>query len=402
MTKPAIDLLSAASFAQGQPHQQFRWLRRHDPVYWHPEVNGPGFWAVTRYHDVRAVGRDPKTYSSYAGGIMIGDSDAASLAASRNMMLIMDPPQHTRYRMLVSQQFKPRSAQVLRPRIEELARRIVDRIITRGECDLVSDIAGELPSYVIADLMGIPLEDGRHLYELTEKMHASEESVTAAQRAAALMEMLNYAMGVADGKRKHPGSDLATQLLNAEIDGDRLTPAEYGLFFLLLINAGGDTTRNLLAGGILALFENPDQRRRLQEDPDALLPATVEEMLRYVSPVIYMRRTATRDAELGGRRIKAGDKVVMYYGSANRDESVFPDPDRFDAGRTPNEHIAFGGGGTHFCLGAHIARLEIQVMLREILIRLPDIEPAGPARWLASNFISGPQRLPVKFTAKAV
>jgi cytochrome P450 len=402
MTKPAIDLLSAASFAQGQPHQQFRWLRRHDPVYWHPEVNGPGFWAVTRYHDVRAVGRDPKTYSSYAGGIMIGDSDAASLAASRNMMLIMDPPQHTRYRMLVSQQFKPRSAQVLRPRIEELARRIVDRIITRGECDLVSDIAGELPSYVIADLMGIPLEDGRHLYELTEKMHASEESVTAAQRAAALMEMLNYAMGVADGKRKHPGSDLATQLLNAEIDGDRLTPAEYGLFFLLLINAGGDTTRNLLAGGILALFENPDQRRRLQEDPDALLPATVEEMLRYVSPVIYMRRTATRDAELGGRRIKAGDKVVMYYGSANRDESVFPDPDRFDVGRTPNEHIAFGGGGTHFCLGAHIARLEIQVMLREILIRLPDIEPAGPARWLASNFISGPQRLPVKFTAKAV
>ena len=398
---PAIDLLSAASFAQGQPHDQFRWLRRHDPVCWHPEAHGRGFWAVTRYQDVRAVGRDPRTYSSYAGGIMIGDSDEASLAASRNMMLIMDPPQHTRYRMLVSQQFKPRSAQALRPRIEELAHKIIDRVITRGECDLVSDIAGELPSYVIADLMGVPLEHGRHLYELTEKMHASEETVTVQERAIASMEMLNYAMRVADDKRKHPGSDLATQLLNAEIDGDRLTPAEYSLFFMLLINAGGDTTRNLLAGGMLALFDNPGQRRQLQDNLEALLPAAVEEMLRYISPVIYMRRTATCDTELGGKKIRAGDKVVMYYGSANRDESVFPDPDRFDVERIPNDHLAFGGGGTHFCLGAHIARIEIQVMLREILTRLPDIQPAGPAQWLASNFISGLRRLPVKFTARS-
>ncbi len=400
MTTPAIDLLSAASFAQGQPHDQFRWLRRHDPVYWHPEPHGRGFWAVTRYHDVRAVGRDPKTYSSFAGGIMIGDSDEASLAAARNMMLMMDPPQHTRYRMLVSQQFKPRTAQAWRPRIEELARKIIDRVITRGECDLVSDIAGELPSYVIADLMGVPLEDGRHLYELTEKMHASDEAVTVQERAIASMEMLNYAMGVADDKRKHPGSDLATQLLNAEIDGDRLTPAEYSLFFMLLINAGGDTTRNLLAGGMLALFDNPSQRRRLQDNLEALLPAAVEEMLRYISPVIYMRRTATCDTELGGKEIRAGDKVVMYYGAANRDETVFPDPDRFDVGRIPNDHLAFGGGGTHFCLGAHLARIEIQVMLREILTRLPDIQPAAPAQWLASNFISGLRQLPVKFKAQ--
>ena len=397
---PPIDLLSAASFAQGQPHDQFRWLRRHYPVYWHPEPHGRGFWAVTRYHDVRAVGRDPKTYSSFAGGIMIGDSDEASLAAARNMMLMMDPPQHTRYRMLVSQQFKPRTAQAWRSRIEELARKIIDRVITRGECDLVSDIAGELPSYVIADLMGVPLEDGRHLYELTEKMHASDEAVTVQERAIASMEMLNYAMGVADDKRKHPGSDLATQLLNAEIDGDRLTPAEYSLFFMLLINAGGDTTRNLLAGGMLALFDNPSQRRRLQDNLEALLPAAVEEMLRYISPVIYMRRTATCDTELGGKEIRAGDKVVMYYGAANRDETVFPDPDRFDVGRIPNDHLAFGGGGTHFCLGAHLARIEIQVMLREILTRLPDIQPAAPAQWLASNFISGLRQLPVKFKAQ--
>jgi cytochrome P450 len=346
------------------------------------------------------VGRDPKTYSSYKGGILIGDPDEPALAASRNMMLIMDPPQHTRYRQLVSRQFTPHSVQALRPRIEELAVRIVDRVSARGECDLVRDIAGELPSYVIADLMGIPLEDGRRLYELTEKMHASEEAVTQDERGIASMEMLNYAMGVAEDKRKHPGSDLATQLLNSQIDGDRLTPAEYGLFFMLLINAGGDTTRNLLAAGMLALFDNPGQRRRLQENLDALLPSAVEEMLRYVSPVIYMRRTATCDTELGGMKIGAGHKVVMYYGSANRDETIFTNPDEFDIGRTPNDHIAFGGGGTHFCLGAHLARLEIQVMLREILTRLPDIRPAAPPQWLASNFISGLTRLPVQFTTR--
>jgi cytochrome P450 len=231
-------------------------------------------------------------------------------------------------------------------------------------------------------------------------MHASEEAVTQDERGIASMEMLRYAMGVAEDKHKHPGSDLATQLLNSQIDGDRLTPAEYGLFFMLLINAGGDTTRNLLAAGMLALFDNPHQRRRLQENLDALLPGTVEEMLRYVSPVIYMRRTATCDTELGGMKIGAGDKVVMYYGSANRDETIFANPDEFDVRRAPNDHIAFGGGGTHFCLGAHLARLEIQVMLREILTRLPDIEPAGLPQWLASNFISGLTRLPVQFTAR--
>jgi len=395
---PAIDLLSAASFANGQPHEQFRWLRRNAPVYRHPEPHGRGFWAVTRYNEVRAVGRDPKTYSSYKGGIQIDDPSGPALAATRNMMLMMDPPQHTRYRQLVSRQFTPHSVQALRPRIEQLAAEIIDRVSTRGECDLVRDIAGELPSYVIADLMGIPLEEGRRLYELTEKMHASEEAVTQDERNIASMEMLSYAMGVAEHKRKHPGSDLATQLLNSQIDGDRLTPAEYSLFFMLLINAGGDTTRNLLAAGMLALFENPAQRRRLQENLDAMLPGTVEEMLRYVSPVVYMRRTATCDTELGGTKIGEGDKVVMYYGAANRDETIFADPDQFDIGRTPNDHIAFGGGGAHFCLGAHLARLEIQAMLREIFTRLPDIRSAGAPQWLASNFISGLTHLPAQFT----
>jgi cytochrome P450 len=401
MAHPKIDLLSVALFAHGQPHDQFRWLRANDPVYRHEEANGSGFWAVTRHEDVCTVSRDPKTYSSYAGGIALEDMDPNGLAASRNMMLFMDPPQHTRYRALVSAQFIPRSARAMKARIEELARKIVDRVIDRGECDLVSQIAGELPSYVIAELMGIPLEDGRLLYEWTEKMHSSSEAVPEIEKRTASMQMLQYALGIADEKRKKPGDDLATRLLNSEIDGDRLTPEEYTFFFLLLINAGGDTTRNLLAGGMLALFENPDQRRTLQGDLDRLLPLAVEEMLRYVSPVAYMRRTATCDTELGGKKIAAGDKVVMYYGSANRDKAVFAEPDRFEVGRDPNEHVAFGGGGTHFCIGAHIARIEIQVMLREILTRLPDIEAAGVAEWLPSNFISGPRHLPVRFSASA-
>lgn len=394
---PQIDLVSASSYAHGQPHEQFRWLRENDPVHWHEMKDARGFWAVTCYQDVWAIGRDAKTYSSYAGGIMLDDPDEAALRQSRTMMLHMDPPEHTRYRMLVSKEFIPRSANALRPRIEELAKKIIDDVIARGECDLMPDIAGVLPSYVIADLMGIPLQDGRRLYALTEKMHSAHEAVSDQERAAAALEMLSYALNLADEKRKHPGNDIATKLLNAEIDGDRLTPSEYSFFFLLLINAGGDTTRNLLGGGMLALFNNPDQRRRLQHNLDALLPTAVEEMLRYVSPVIYMRRTATSDAELGGKKIRKGDKVVMYYGSANRDAAMFPEPDKFDVGRTPNEHIAFGGG-THFCLGSHIARVEIQVMLRQILTRLPDIEQAGPVEYLASNFISGPSKLPVRFT----
>jgi cytochrome P450 len=399
-SSPTIDLVSAASFAHGQPHEQFRWLREHDPVHWHEQKDSRGFWAVTRYRDVWAIGRDAKTYSSYAGGIGLDDPPEVALQLTRNMMLHMDPPNHTRYRALVSREFIPRSANALRPRIEELAKKIIDDVIERGECDLMPEIAGVLPSYVIADLMGIPLDDGRRLYALTEKMHSAHEAVSEQERSAAFLEMMRYALDLAEEKRKHPADDIATKLLNAEIDGDHLTPSEYSFFFLLLINAGGDTTRNLLGGGMLALFNNPDERRRLQSNLDALLPTAVEEMLRYVSPVIYMRRTATCDTELGGKKIHAGDKVVMYYGAANRDPSMFPEPDKFDVARTPNEHIAFGGG-THFCLGSHIARLEIGVMLREMMTRLPDIEQAGPVEYLTSNFISGPSKLPVRFTPKS-
>ena len=392
-----IDLLDPASFASGQPHEQFRWLRDHAPVYRHDEPDGPGFWAVTRYEDVREVGRDPVHYSSMPT-IMIPDLANIDFG-DHHMMITSDPPRHTRLRRIINSQFTPRAADRLGERIDELATQIIDAVIERGECDAVTDIAGEMPSFVIAELLGIPLDDGRRLYHLTETIHAAPESVPEGAGLTAIIEMFNYARQVAEDKRKEPADDLASRILAAEVDGERLDDIDFNLFFLLLIDAGGDTTRNLVGGGLVALFEHPDQRRRLQADLDALLPTTVDEMLRWVSPVIYMRRTATEDCELAGTSIGTGDKVVMYYGSANRDERAFAEPERFDVGRSPNEHIAFGGGGPHFCLGAHIARVEIQALLRELLTRLADITPAAPTEWLASNFISGPKHLPITFTA---
>jgi cytochrome P450 len=391
-----IDLLDPASFANGQPHEQFRWLRDNAPVYRHPERDGPGFWAVTRYDDVRAVGRDPEHYSSVPT-ILIPDLAAIDFG-DHQMMITSDPPRHTRLRRIINTQFTPRAVDRLRDRIEQLATRIVDAVIERGECDAVTDIAGEMPSFVIADLLGIPLDDGRRLYHLTETIHAAPESVPPGAGLNAVSEMFNYAHDVAEHKRIRPADDLATRILHAEVDGERIDDIDFNLFFLLLVDAGGDTTRNLVGGGLVALFEHPDERRRLQDDLDGVLPTAVDEMLRWASPVIYMRRTATRDLQLAGTPIAAGDKVVMYYGSANRDDRAFAEPDRFDVRRSPNDHIAFGGGGPHFCLGAHIARVEIRAMLREVLTRLPDVEPAGPVEWLASNFISGPKRLPVAFT----
>jgi len=392
---PPIDLLSSGSFACGQPHEQFRWLRENDPVHWHPEPDGPGFWAVTRYDDVRAVGRDPKTYSS-APTIMIPDTSMD--VGDHTMMISTDPPRHTGLRRILARDFVPRAARLLRPRIEELATTIVDGVAARGTCDLVTDVAGLMPSYVIAELLGIPHADGVALYALTEAVHATPGESDGPTGPEAAAQMFAYASEVWRTKRDHPADDLASTIIHAEANGRQLDELDFQLYFMLLIDAGGDTTRNLVSAGMRALFDHPDQRARLAADLDGLLPTAVEEMLRWVSPVVYMRRTATCDTELRGRTITAGDKVVIYYGSANRDPAVFADPERFDVTRTPNEHVAFGGGGPHFCLGAHVGRIEIHALLRELLTRLPDIEPDGPTTWLPSSFISGPKSMPVRFT----
>jgi cytochrome P450 len=345
------------------------------------------------------ISRQPKLFSSYARGVMMPEPDEMGLAANRQMMLVMDPPQHDRFKLLVSRGFTPRNAQNLGPRIAELATEIVDDVIEQGECDLVHDVTGRLPSGLIAELMGIPRADGERLYELTEIMHTTDAAVASPEiQLAAIGEMLGYAHGVAERKRVEPGDDIATTLVNASVDGDRLTDDELQWFFLLLVNAGGDTTRNLLAAGIQLLFDHPDERARLLADLDGLMPTAVEEMLRYTSPVVHFRRTAMADTEIRGTRIAEGDKVVVFYGAANRDADVFTDADAFDVGRDPNPHLAFGGGGPHLCLGMHVARLEISIMLRELLARIPDLGPAGEPSALASNFIAGVRTMPVCFT----
>ncbi len=394
-----IDLVSPETFARsGHPWEQYAWLRANDPVHWHHEPDGPGFWAITKHDDVRTISRTPKTFSSYEKGVMLPDPDEMGLMAQRLMMLSMDPPQHDRFKLLVSRGFTPKNAPLLRPRIEELAREIVETALAKGSCDFVGEIAGRLPSGLIAELMGMPREDGERLYDLTEIMHTNDDAVAPPHvKAAAIGEMLGYAQSVAERKRSEPGDDLATVLVNAEVEGDRLTDSEFQWFFLLLVNAGGDTTRNLLAAGLQLLFDHPEQRRRLVENPDALLGTAIEEMLRYASPVSHFKRTVMHDTEIRGRKMRAGDRVVLFYGSANRDEDVFDRPDEFDIGRDPNPHVAFGAGGPHLCLGMHVARVELAVMFRELLIRMPHIEPNGPIERMHSSFIAGIHSMPVRY-----
>lgn len=398
---PTIDLLSPASFAAGQPHEQFDWLRAYAPVYRHPEPDGPGFWALTRYDEVKAVGRDAETFSSQPT-IMIRDPRRDSKVfggGDRTMMLNADPPLHTRMRRLLSREFTPKAVAALRPPIDALARQIIDEVATTNTCDLVDDIAGKMPSYVIADLLGIPLEDGRRLYHLTEAIHAAPETLAPGAQQAAIAEMYKYANQVFADKTAEgaTGDSLSDVLLRAELDGRPTDAIDYFLWFLLLVDAGGDTTRNLVGGGMDALFGHPGQLDWLRADLAARLPGAIEELLRWVSPVVYMRRTATRDTTIGETAVQAGDKVVMYYGAANRDPAVFADPHRLDLARSPNPHVAFGGGGPHYCLGAHLARLEIEALMGELLTRLPALTPTAPAEWQASNFISGPRRLAVAF-----
>ncbi|MBL6854636.1 MAG: cytochrome P450 [Alphaproteobacteria bacterium] len=390
-----IDLWDPNSFAHGHPLAQYDWLRTNDPVHFQQEPAGPGFWAVTRFQDVWDVDRNFQAYSSEPT-IMIQDPLGGQNFGPYKMMLMMDPPQHTAFRKLIRQEFTVPTAADKKPRIQELARQIVDAVIEKGECDFVSQVAGEMPSYVIAELMGMPLDDGRELYKLTEAIHTTAGGTPSEEGASAVGKMFEYGTQLIAEKRARPKDDLATKLLAAEVDGKKLDDVEFLLFFLLLIDAGGDTTRNLLSSGMIALLENPDQHRWLMEDLPGRLPSAREELLRWASPVIYMRRTARHDVELAGRKVKEGDKVVMYFGAANRDPAKFAHADRLDLSRTPNEHIAFGTG-PHGCLGQHIARIEIDAMLVEVLTRMKNFRLKGEPRWLPSNFISGPQVMPVTF-----
>jgi cholest-4-en-3-one 26-monooxygenase len=394
-----IDLCNPDRFLEGVPLGMFATLRREAPVYWHPDPKGPGFWAVTKYADVIRCSRDPRTYSSARKAVFFFDPEPEDLANMQLMMVNMDPPKHTKLRSLVNKGFTPRMVGRLEPRLRQISNAILDGVAARGRCDFVSEVAAELPLQAIAELLGIPLADRHMVFEWSNKLIGFDDpeyqqSLDDGKAAAA--EMYAYANELALRRRDNPGDDLVSVLMNAEVDGQKLNELEFDLFFLLLAVAGNETTRNLISGGMLALIEHPAQRTRLLAKP-ALIQTAVDEMLRWVSPVMMFRRTAMRDTELRGQQIREGDKVILYYISANRDEEAFANADCFDVGRSPNDHVAFGIG-EHFCLGSNLARLEIRIMFEEILRRLPDIELGGPVERLRSSFINGIKRMPVCFT----
>ncbi len=395
-----VDLLDPDTFVEGVPYDQFALLRREAPVFRHPEPGAPGFWAITKHEDIVNISLDPQTFSSAHKGSLMIDPPEDAMAVMRMLLINQDSPQHTKYRRLVSRAFTPRMIRALEPHIREVTAQIIDRIAPRGECDFVTDVAAELPLQAIVEMMGVPLEDRHRVFEWSNKMIGHDDpeyAVDPDTPRLASLELYQYAHGLAAERRRRPRDDILSVLLQADVDGEALSEPEFDAFFLLLAVAGNETTRNTISGGLLALIEHPDQRQRLQADP-TLMPAAVEELLRWVTPVMQFRRTATRDTVLRGQKVREGDKIILYYPSGNRDEDAFPEPDRLDLGRTPNDHVAFGPGGPHFCLGANLARLEIRVMFEELLSRLPDIELAGPVERLRSNFINGIKHMPVRFT----
>jgi cholest-4-en-3-one 26-monooxygenase len=374
-------------------------LRREDPVHWHPEPDGPGFWAVMRHADVRTVSRDPATYSSELGSTFIDTQTDEALAQLRLTILNMDPPKHNRYRRLVSRGFTPRVVGQLMEAIERRAARIVDDLADGGEVDFVEEIAGKLPLEMICEMIGIPEADWPRMFELSNLLVGGQDPEYQADPGAgevAAAEIYAYCDAVAADRRANPREDIMSVLVHAELDGERLDDLELNLFFVTLVVAGNETTRNLINHSMLAFLEHPEQAQRLRDDP-SLWPTAVDECLRWGTSIQNFRRTATRDTELRGVPIAAGDKVVMYYMSANRDDEVFEDPYRFDVGRTPNDHVTFGGGGVHHCLGANLARAEIGAMMRQVVERLPDLELAGEPIRLRSDFVNGVKHMPVRF-----
>ncbi len=393
-----IDLADPDTFVDAVPHDAFAWLRREDPVHFNPEADGPGFWVVTRYEDIRTVHRDVETFSSELGGIFIGDLEPDQLAA-RKSIIDSDPPRHDELRAPLNPRFTPRAVTSLEQRMRTITADVLDRALPLGEFDFVEHVSSEIPMQVFAELMGIPEEERRHVVELGNQLiggqdpefdEPDEESRLLPLGHPASREVIELGRKLAAARRAEPGEDLVSLLV---FEG--LTQQEYDVNFLLLAVAGNETTRHTITHGMLALLENPDQLERLRADPE-LFRFAGEEMLRWATPIHYQRRTASRDTELGGTAIAAGEKVTTWLGSGNRDEAYFPDPDMFDVGRTPNRQMAFGPGGIHHCLGAPLARLEVRVVFEELLGRAFELELAGPPERLRSNAFNGIKRLPVR------
>jgi len=401
MNTATIDLLDLDRFQRLEHHEMFRRLRAEARLWWQAHPTSTGFWNVVKHADVVEVGRDPERFSSELGGVGLLDPGRTRLADLRGQILTeMDPPKHTRYRLLVNKGFTPRMIGLLEQHLRYRAELIVDAVIGRGSCDLVSDIAAELPLQAIAEIMGVPQEERDLLFGWSNRLIGADDpeyAVSPTEGRQAAEELAVYINDLAKLRRAAPRDDIVSKLINAEIDGDRLSEQEFDLFILLLTIGGNETTRYTTSAGVLALLRHPDQFELLRDDLDGRLPGAVEEFLRWATPVYQFRRTATMDTELRGQAIAAGDKVVVWYVSANRDEEVFEEPFRFDIARSPNPHVSFGGGGPHFCLGANLARMELRLIFREIIERMPDLRATGDAEILRSNFISGIKHLPVAF-----
>ena len=395
-----VDLSDPDTFTAGVPHAALARLRAADPVHWQPMDGEPGFWAVLRHADVVRVARNPEVFSSSAGGITVEDADDETLGRVRTMLLAMDPPRHTTHRGPVSAHFRPRMIAALQERVRTICRQIMAEAAERGDVEFVGEVAAQLPNRVIGELFGLPRRDWEYLRKLTERSSGGHDPDDGEPDDAPVpggVEMDVYAVDLAAARRRDGlGYDFTSAILSAQFGDRPMNDMDFGGFFVQLVTAGNDTTRSLLSSGLLTLLRHPAQLAELRADR-SLLPAAVEEIVRYDNPLHYFRRTATVDTELSGTPIRAGDKVAMYYTSANRDEDVFDDPHTFDIRRDRNPHLSFGMG-IHFCLGAHLARLEGRVFFDELLDAFSGIELTGDPVRIRSNLNNGLKRLPIRLT----
>ena len=401
---PHIDLTQPETFMGGQPREVYSYLRQQEPVYWHEDPEqGVGFWAVTRQADLDYISKNPLLFSSRERSCLLHEPPEEQLELLRTQLINMDPPQHLKYRRLVRNAFTPKAVDSYHRRFSELAGEILQRAVQDGRCEFVEDIASELPLIAICELMGVPIEKRQRLFELTNIMLGMDDPDLATSEedgTNAMIEMFMIGMEAAAAHRESPQNDIVNVLLNGTVEDEPLSDEDFCNFFLLLIVAGNETTRTVTSHGMRLLMEHPDQYQKLVDEPD-LVEDAIEEILRYSPAVIAFRRTAMEDVELGGKQLRKGDKVQLYYAAASADEAVFDSPDEFDITRNRrqdvrNEHRAFGVG-QHFCMGSHLARLEMKVIFEEIVKRIRNPRLDGEIDWLRSNFINGIKRMPISF-----
>ena len=392
------DIYNPDVYVEGPPHARFEELRRTDPVHWQEIPHQAGYWAVLKHHDVMEVARHAKVFSAGEGGVVLEDLDGPTLQMMRNMLLAMDPPRHADYRRPLGERFKANVIAGLEERIRAICRELMAEAGEQGEVEFVHDVTSGLPARVIGELMGLPPEDVPRIHHLAERQTSGQDPDMAAEEdeyGSASVEMAMYAMELAARRRTEPPRpDLTSVILDTEFAGERMSDIDFASLFVQLVTAGNDTTKTMLASGLLALLQHPEQLAEVRADP-SLIPGAVEEILRWANPLHYFRRTAVEDTQLRGVDIAAGDKVAMIYTSANRDEDLFADPHRFDIHRRPNPHLSFGIA-EHFCLGVHLARLEGRVFFEELLATFPSIELTGEPVRVRSNLNNALKKLPVR------